>query len=803
MRSWIGIQHRSIAPSLFERWWRLAPFWIVLAGDVGCEHKPTAPPATASQSVRSVLVYPAAPHSAAVNEYHGVQVADPFRPLEDLNSRETLAWVAAENRITDSYFAAFSGLSSLRKRLAEVSTYESYGAPRRRGNRYFWTYNNGKQDQDVLQTAIGLDGKPTTLLDPNVISADGKLEFVGYTVSEEGRHIAYGLSIGGGDWQKWRFRSVGTVGDGAAETSEELEGIKYYWPTFAADGKGIYYSRFPSPPVGKEISETDHDCRLYYHLLGTPTTQDSVVYSRPDHPSRQFAPIATSDGHYLVLVIGDGEVGDRNQEMLVYLDLTKPGSKPITLIDRFEAEYFFLGNRGPVFFVETTLDAPTKRIVAIDTRTPARSAWKTVVPADGDALQGASLVGSQLIVTRLRDVHSATTAYDLEGKKLREVALPGIGSVFGFHGVPEDTKTFYEFTSFTVPWAIYQYDLESGVSTPWKVPSVPFDTSRFETIQAFYPSKDGTKVPMFLTWKKGTVRDGSNPTVLTAYGGAGWAWTPLFDSTSVAWLEKGGVSVVANIRGGGEYGEAWHQAAVRTKRQTAMDDFIAAAEWLITNKVTSTAKLGITGRSGGGLLVAAVLLQRPELFGAAAPFSGPMDMLRFPLFGQGAGWETEFGSPDNPAEFQALYRYSPLHNVRSGVHYPPTLIITADHDVRVAPLHSYKFAATLQAAQGGTAPHPPSGGDSIGPRWRYHGEQPHRSGRRDARLLRRESRSGRIFALADFHDPGSTVSSKLELLQVRPELRRTRGPGDSSTSAVRPLSAVQQSVPESQLRAMA
>jgi prolyl oligopeptidase len=649
-------------------------------------------------------VYPPAPHSAAVDEYHGVQVADPYRPLEDLNSGETLAWVAAENLITDKYFSGLPSLPSLRKRLTEISTYESYSIPRRRGNRYFWTYNNGKQDQDVLLTAIGLEQKPTTLLDPNAIAADGQFQFVGYSVSLDGRHIVYGLSIGGGDWQKWRFRSVEGPDESTAKASEELQDIKYYSPTFAADGKGVYYSHFPSPPVGKEISETDHDCRVYYHSLGAPVAQDSMVYERPEHPSWQFAPIATTDGHYLVLLIGDGQIGDRNQEMLFYFDLTKPGSKPIALIDNFEAEFFFLGNRGPIFYVETTLDAPTKRVVAIDVRSPKRNAWKTIIPAGSEALQGASLVGSQLIVTRLHDVHSVATAYDLEGRKVRDVALPGIGSAFGFGGFPEDAKTYYYFTSFTVPWAIYQYDLERGVSTPWKVPSVPFDTSRFETVQVFYSSKDGTRVPMFLTSKKGLVRDGANPTLLTAYGGAGWAWTPFFDSTIVPWLEKGGVSVVANIRGGGEYGEAWHQAAVRTKHQVALDDFIAAAEWLVAAKVTSRDKLGITGRSGGGMLVGAVLMQRPELFGAAVPFSGPMDMLRFPLFGQGEGWETEFGSPTNASEFQALYGYSPLHNVRSGLHYPPTLIVTADHDVRVTPLHSYKFAARLQAAQRGSAP---------------------------------------------------------------------------------------------------
>ncbi len=671
---------------------------------LGCDGALAAGASAEPTPVPPASTYPAAPRTSVTEEHHGVRVADPFRPLEDLNAPETLSWVAAENRVTDAYLAGIPALPALRARLAEVSSYERYGLPVHRGNRYFWTHNDGKLEQSVLVTAPQLDQDATVLVNPNVLSPDGKLAFVGYTVSNDGKRVAYGLSIGGGDWLKWRVQAVANAAATSVAEAEELEYIKYYKPSFSADGRGLFYSRFPVPAAGKEISETDHDCRVYHHALGTPTSSDAVVYSRPDHPSWQFEPIVTADGHYLVLEIGDGEVGDRNQELLVYLDLKKPGSKPVALVDVFEAEYLFLGNVGPVFYVVTSFDAPNKRIVAIDTRSPGRSAWRTVVPAGSDAIQHASLVGHQLFVTTLRDAHSATTSYDLAGKKLKEISLPGIGSVFGFEGGAADKATFYLFTSFTIPGSVYRYELSSGLSTPWRVPSVAFDASQFETVQFFYPGKDGTKVPLFLTSKKGLVRDGQTPTLLTAYGGGGWSWTPFFDPMVVPWLERGGATVVANIRGGGEYGEAWHQAAVGTRRQVAFNDFIAAAEWLVATKVTSVARLGIHGRSGGGLLVGAVLTQRPDLFGAAAPLAGVFDMLRFPLFGQGAGWEGEFGSPEDPADFAALYRYSPLHNVRPGTVYPATLVVTADHDVRVAPLHSYKFAAALQAAQAGPAP---------------------------------------------------------------------------------------------------
>ena len=383
---------------------------------------------------------------------------------------------------------------------------------------------------------------------------------------------------------------------------------------------------------------------------------------------------------------------------------TKPSAKPVSLIDVFEAEYDIIGNEGPVFYLKTTLDAPNKRVIAIDTRAPARSAWKEIVPAGKDAVQSVSLAAHQIFVTTLQDAQSAVAAYDLKGKKIRDVTLPGIGSVGGFGGLPDDRELFYGFTSFLTPGSVYRYDVKSGTSTLWKKASVPFDATAFETKQVFYPSKDGTKIPLFLIEKKGLALDGGNPVLLTGYGGFGHAQTPYFSSTNIAWLEQGGIVAIAGLRGGGEYGEAWHKAGTKTHKQVVFDDFIAAGEWLIANKYTSKEKLGVYGGSNGGLLIGAVVTQRPDLFAAAASLSGVLDMIRFPLFGQGAGWEGDYGSPEDEDELKALFAYSPVHNTHPGTHYPATLVVTADHDVRVAPLHSYKFAAALQAAQAGDAP---------------------------------------------------------------------------------------------------
>jgi prolyl oligopeptidase len=648
------------------------------------------PPATQVQ-------YPPARRGDVVEVKHGIRIADPYRWLEDMNSAETRAWLTAENALTDASLAKVAGRDKLHARVTELVRYERIWSPSRRAGRYFWLFNDGRKNQPVVLTAPSLDAKPSVLLDPNAISPDSSLAFAGLVGTEDGSRIGYGLSIGGGDWHEWRFRDVAT----GADLPDKLANIKYYWPAFTRDKTGIYYSRFPAPEAGKELTETDHDCKVYFHRIGTPVAQDAVVYETPDHPTWQFDTTVTRDGRYLVLTIGDGQVGDRGQEQIAYLDLEKPGSKLVMLVDKFEAEYLFVGNAGPVFYFKTSAGAPNKRVVAIDTRT---GNTQEIVPNGSDAIEDAKLVGHQLVVTTLHDAHGAVAAYDLAGKKLRDVALPGIGTVGGFQGGPDDTETFYRFTSFTVPSAVYRYDLATGASSPWKPPAVAFEPSLFETKQVFYASKDGTKVPMFITGKKGLALDGSHPTILTGYGGFDVAITPYFDPMTIAWIERGGLFAVANIRGGGEYGEAWHHAAIRTHRQVAYDDFIAAAEYLIANKYTSASHLGNMGTSGGGQLVGAVTLQRPELFGASVPIAGVLDMVRFHLFGQGAGWESDVGSPENPEELKALYAYSPVHNVRPGTHYPPTFVITSDHDVRVAPLHSYKFAAALQAGQGGSAP---------------------------------------------------------------------------------------------------
>ena len=661
---------------------------------------PAPAPAPPAPAPRSGLSYPAARPGDVVETHHGVAVADPYRWLEDMGSADTSQWVSAENTVTDAYLAGLPGRDALRQRIGELISYESYGVPGHHGAHYFWTHRDGKQSQPVVFTAAGLEATPSVLLDPNAISTDGSLAFIGMTSNHAGTRIAYGLSIGGGDWQTWRVRDVAT----AKDLPDELGHIKYYRPAFTRDGTGVYYARFPAPPPGKELVETDHDCKVYFHRVGSPAAADRVVYERPDHPTWQFDPVVTDDGRYLVITTGDGQVGDRGVELISYLDLQRPRAAPVALIDTYDAEYRFLGNDGPVLYFMTTLGAANKRIIAIDTRHPARDRWQEIVAEGKNAIQSATVVGHQLIVTTLQDAHHAVAAYDLRGKKLRDVELPGIGSANGFGGDPDARETFYLFAGFTVPGTVYRYDLATGKSAPWKAPKVAFDSASFETTQVFFPARDGTRVPMFLTAKKGLAHDGKNPTILYAYGFGGLSITPRFDPARIAWLERGGIYAQVNIRGGGEYGEAWHNAARRAHRQVAYDDFEAAGDFLVASKITSPAHLGATGGSGGGMLVAGALMQRPDLFAAVVPVAGVHDLLRFHLFGQGAGWQGDLGSIDDPTEFAALRATSPLHNVRPGTRYPAVFIITADHDVRVAPLHSYKLAAALQAAQAGPAP---------------------------------------------------------------------------------------------------
>jgi prolyl oligopeptidase len=685
-------------------------FAIVVMGCAGPAAAPklpvAEPPAATPTPVATApappagIAYPTAPAGSVVEIHHGVAIADPYRWLEDMASPATHQWVAAENALADGYLAKLPGRDKLHARIAQLISYERYGVPYQRGAHYFWTHNDGTQSQSTLWTAASPSATPRLLLDPNAISTDGSQAFAGISVTEAGDRIAYGLAIGGGDWQHWHVRDVATGKD----LPDQLEHIKYYAPVFTRDGKALYYSRFPAPAPGKELTETDHDCKIYFHKLGTDPARDAVVYERPDHPTWQFELSLSRDGRYLVIATGDGQVGDRNVELISYVDAATPGARPIALIDQYEAEYLFIGSAGPLLYFQTSLDAANKKIIAIDIHHPARDQWKQIVPAGDRAIESARMAGAQLFVTTLQDAHHAVAAYDLRGKKLRDVALPGLGSAYGFGGRPEAREAFYWFSSFTVPGAIYRYELATGKSSLWKQPRVPFDPSQFETRQVVFPSKDGTKVPMFVTAKSGLALDGSHPTVMTAYGFGGISLTPYFDPPMIAWLEHGGVTVTVNIRGGGEYGEPWHLAAKGAHRQVGWNDFIAAGEALIAGKLTSAAHLGAIGTSGGGMLVGGVLMQRPDLFGAVVPIAGVHDLLRFQLFGQGAGWQGDLGAPDEAADFPTLRALSPLHNVRPGTRYPATFIITSDHDVRVPPLHSYKLAATMQAAQAGPAP---------------------------------------------------------------------------------------------------
>jgi prolyl oligopeptidase len=675
---------------------RIALAMVVCAA---CGASTGMPPAPSPTQPSARQEYPSTRRGDFVDQRHGLRIADPYRWLEE-DTPETRGWIDAQNRATDGLLGATEGRASMRERLSQLMRFPRVGLPVQRKGRVFWTESDGKKEQRVVMTAASLDAPARALLDPNEISTDGRLAFAGISVSEDGKRVAYGLAAGGGDWTSWRVREV----DSGKDLPEVLEHTKYYRPHFTRDGRAIIYSRFPAPPAGKALLAQDRNHKVYRHQLGTPVERDQVLYQRPDQPSWQFSPTVTRDGRYLVITMGDGQVGDSNKEQIAVLDLDRPRARPTLLIDRYEEEYLFVGNEGPVMFFQTTLGAERKRVIAIDLRKPGRDHWREVVPQGNSAIEDVSLVGGQLLVTTLVDAHGAVTAFDLEGKKLRDLTLPGVGSVFGFGGGPRDRETTFLFTSYTVPGTVYRYDLATGQSRAWKAPRVAFDPTQFETKQVFFRSKDGTRVPMFITGRKGLPLDGQNPAIMTGYGFGGVSSTPAFRAAFVAWLERGGLFVEVNIRGGGEYGTPWHQAALRERRQVGVDDFLAAAEWLASSGHSSHAKVGAIGYSGGGLLVGAAVVQRPELFGAVVPVVGVHDLMRFHLFGQGAGWQADMGSPDDPVQARALLAMSPLHNVRPGHTYPPMLIVTSDHDVRVAPLHSYKFAAALQAAQGGPAP---------------------------------------------------------------------------------------------------
>ena len=647
---------------------------------------------TVSAAGQSLIPYPVTPKGDTVDTYHGTKVPDPYRWLEDDNSDATKAWVKAQNELTFDYLKKIPARAKIAARLEKAWNYERSGVPFERGGRWFMTRNSGLQNQSVFYVADSLDSEPRVLLDPNQLSKDGTVSLTENTPSEDGKLLVYGVSKAGSDWQEFRVKNIDTGKD----LPDLIEWIKFSGASWAKDGSGFYYGRYPAPQAGAKLTQSNKNQKIYFHRLGAEQKDDILIYERPDQPDWGFGAYVTDDGHYLIISVHEG-TDPKNR--IYYKDLTVKDAQVVKLLDDYDADYGLIDNIGPVFYFNTNLDAPQYRVIAIDVTRPERKNWREIIPQSNNKLDSVSCVGGQFLCEYLEDAHSAMRAFDLDGKLQRQITLPGLGTVGGFGGKRTDTFTHYAFTGFTTPGTIYRYDVASGKSTLYRQPKVDFDGAPYETKQVFAKSKDGTQVPMFIVHRKGLKLDGNNPCLLYGYGGFDISLTPGFSIGRAIWLEMGGVYVMANLRGGGEYGVAWHEAGTKERKQNVFDDFIACAEHLIKEGYTSSPKLAIQGGSNGGLLVGACMTQRPELFGAALPAVGVMDMLRFHNFTIGWAWKSDYGSSEDPRLFKALHAYSPLHNLKLGARYPATLVTTADHDDRVVPAHSFKFAARLQECQ--------------------------------------------------------------------------------------------------------
>lgn len=645
----------------------------------------------AALAAAQTMHYPQPRKDSTVDDYHGVKVADPYRWLENTDSAETAAWVEAENKVTQGYLAGVAKRTAFKDRLTTLYNYERFGSFQKAGSRYIYSRNDGLQNQSVLYVADSLTAPGRVLLDPNTLRADGTAALSGFVPSNDGKLLGYGIAEAGSDWTVLHIRDIATGKD----LPDEIHWSKFSQVAWTADQRGFYYQRFPEPKPGEALRQQNENAKLYLHRVGEPQSADKLIYERPDHPKWMFDANVSDDGRYLVLVV---ETGDFGKNLVFYQDLHAAAPKMVELIPQLEAAYVPVGNRGTVMYFQTTDHAPKGRIVAIDVAKPSRENWREIVAQQPQPIADARIFSNHLAVTYLKDATSQVKLISLDGKSSKTVTLPGLGTAAFNYGLTTDNEAFFDFTGYTEPAAIYRLD-GAGAVTPVRQSKLSFDPARFETEQVFYPSKDGTKIPMFLVHRKGLAKDGKNPTILYGYGGFNVSTTPAFSPSIVAWMEMGGIWASANLRGGAEYGDEWHEAGKRAKKQNVFDDFIAAGEYLIAQKYTSTPKLAIYGGSNGGLLVGAVLNQRPDLFGAAMPAVGVMDMLRFHKFTVGALWLDEYGSPDNPEDFKVIRAYSPLHNIKPGGHYPAVLITTSDHDDRVVPGHSFKYAATLQAAQ--------------------------------------------------------------------------------------------------------
>jgi len=644
-----------------------------------------------SRQAAPTLDYPQTKKVDHVDTYHGVAVPDPYRWLEDDNSAETAAWVEAQNKVTFGYLEQIPYRAAIKARLEALYNYPKYDAPRRKGDRFYFRKNDGLQNQSVLYVQTGLDGAPEVLIDPNAWSADGTTRLTAFTLSKDGKYAVVGTSKAGSDWQEYGVMDVASK----AMLADKVEWVKVSGASWRGDG--FYYSRYPAPAKGKELSSANENHQVFFHRVGTPQSADELVFEDAKNPQRFHGVQTTEDERFAILSVSDRGTGKDGNALFVR-DLVKKDKAFTPLVGTISDDrYSVIDNVGGKLLVETNHGAPNGRVVLIDPAKPEEANWTTVLAERPEPLQGAGTAGGKLFATYLKDVATIAEVHALDGTLEHAIVLPGLGTAGGFGGERDDTFVFYTFSSFNVPPTIYRYDIATKQSTVFRAPAIPgFDPAAFETKQVFVTSKDGTKVPMFLVHKKGLALDGKNPALLYGYGGFNITTAPGFSALRVALLEQGFVYASANMRGGGEYGEAWHRAGMKLEKQNVFDDFIAAAEWLVANKYTSPAKLAIQGGSNGGLLVGAVMNQRPELFGAAIPQVGVMDMLRFHTFTIGWNWIADYGSSDNPEEFRALYAYSPLHNIKAGVKYPATLVTTADNDDRVVPAHSFKYAATLQ-----------------------------------------------------------------------------------------------------------
>jgi prolyl oligopeptidase len=638
--------------------------------------------------------YPAAPKGDVTDSYFGTVVPDPYRWLESIDSPQTTAWVAAEGKLTRDYLDAIPQRAAIARHLRSIANYEKIGAPSHVGNQYFYYYNSGLQNQSVLYTMTGAHGKPRVLIDPNTLSTDGTVALGTTATTNDAKYIAYATQASGSDWETWHVRSVATGKD----LPDTLVWSKFSGASWLNDDSGFYYERYPAPKVGETFKGALSGQTVYFHRLGTPQSADTLFY-RPAHAEDYDGAGVTLDGRYVLVNVSGGS--SINNEVY-YVDRREPGMPIHPLFPKRDAQYGYVDNVGTRFLFTTTRNAPNTRIVALDLRNP--GVLTTVVPEAKEALQGVSTAGHRMFAQYLTDAHSAVKVYDYDGHLIRNVDLPGLGAAAGFDGWPNDTTVYYSYSGYTSPSITFAYDIASGKSVVYRKPKIAFDASLYTTKEIFYASKDGTRVPMMISYKKGLTLDGNNPTILYGYGGFDIPMTPHFSTTIATWLGMGGVYAVANIRGGSEYGEAWHRGGMLANKQNVFDDFIAAAEYLIADKYTSTPHLAINGGSNGGLLMGAVENQRPDLFGAVVAQVGVMDMLRFDTFTVGHGWISDYGcSTCSAAQFKTLYAYSPYHNVKA-VAYPPTLVMTADHDDRVFPAHSFKYTAAMQAAQTGEAP---------------------------------------------------------------------------------------------------